>query len=318
MMISIIVPSYNSEKTIEDLLLSLLNQTYKGEYEIIVVDSSNDRTPEIVSKFPVKLLRSEPKGPGAARNLGVKHAKGDIIVFIDSDCVAPKDWLENLLKPLSDKEVVGVGGTYKVKNKDSLIARFAQYEIEDRHKKMEKMESIDFVGTYNCAYRKKVFLEVGGFDTKFLQSEDGELSYKISEAGYKIKFNPSAFVYHYHPDTLFKFLKQKFWHAYWRTIVYRKHKSKLFGDAYTSRSLFFEEFVMGLTIFIAFLTILNLIPIFYFFISITFLLILTLPFSFRIFRKDKFLGLIAPVLILLRDFVMGLGIVYGLLSLIKK
>lgn len=317
-MISIIVPSHNSEKTIEGLIRSLLNQDYKGKYEIIVVDSSTDKTPEIISKFPVKLIRQKPKGPGAARNLGVKNAKGEIIAFIDADCIAPKNWLKNLLNPFSGKDVMVVSGTYRTKNRESLMARFAGYEIEQRHERMKNLETIDWVGSFNCAYRKNIFLNFGGFNSKFIQSEDGELSYRISEAGHKIKFNPSAFVYHYHPDSLIKFLKQKFWHAFWRVLVYKKHKNKMLGDSYTSKSLFVEELFIGITALLLFLGLIKIIPLYYGILFLSIFFLSTLPLSSKIFPKDKAVGILSPFIIFLRDFVTGLGIVCGLIASFKK
>jgi len=257
-MISVIVPSCNSERTISKTIKSLLNQDYKGKYEIIVVDKSTDKTPEIVSKFPVKLIKQKSKGISAARNLGVKKAKGKIIAFIDSDCIAPKNWLTNLLKPLSDKNVMAVSGTYKTENRESIVARFTGYEIEQRHERMKNLETIDFVGGFNCAYKKSVFLKVGGFNTNFAQSEDGELSYRVSKTGYRIKFNPSAYVYHYHPEMF------------------------------------------------------NPILLFYGSILLLFSLLLTIPSSYKIFVKDKTVGILSPFIMILRDFFMGLGIVYGL------
>jgi cellulose synthase/poly-beta-1,6-N-acetylglucosamine synthase-like glycosyltransferase len=316
-MISIVIPSYNSERTIAKTLKSLLNQDYEGKYEIIVVDSSTDKTPEIVSKFPVKLIRQKPKGPAAARNLGVRKAKGEIVVFIDSDCIAPRNWLRNLLKPFSDKTIVAVSGTYRTKNKESIIARFAGYEIEHRHERMKKLETIDFVGGFNCAYRKDVFLKFGGFDTKFIQSEDGELSYKIAKKGHKIKFNPSAYVYHYHPDSLTKFLKQKFWHAYWRVLVYKKHKDKMFGDSYTSKSLFVEEALVGITFWLLLLSLIGITSWYYGLFSLAISFLITIPTSLKIFLRDKIVGILSPIIIILRDFVTGLGIVYGIISLRK-
>jgi cellulose synthase/poly-beta-1,6-N-acetylglucosamine synthase-like glycosyltransferase len=316
-MISIVIPSYNSERTIAKTLKSLLNQDYEGKYEIIVVDSSTDKTPEIVSKFPVKLIRQKPKGPAAARNLGVRKAKGEIVVFIDSDCIAPRNWLRNLLKPFSDKTIVAVSGTYRTKNKESIIARFAGYEIEHRHERMKKLETIDFVGGFNCAYRKDVFLKFGGFDTKFIQSEDGELSYKIAKKGHKIKFNPSAYVYHYHPDSLTKFLKQKFWHAYWRVLVYKKHKDKMFGDSYTSKFLFVEEALIGITFWLLLLSLIGITSWYYGLFSLAISFLITIPTSLKIFLRDKIVGILSPIIIILRDFVTGLGIVYGIISLRK-
>ena len=311
-MISVIVPSCNSERTISKTIKSLLNQDYKGKYEIIVVDKSTDKTPEIVSKFPVKLIKQKSKGISAARNLGVKKAKGKIIAFIDSDCIAPKNWLTNLLKPLSDKNVMAVSGTYKTENRESIVARFTGYEIEQRHERMKNLETIDFVGGFNCAYKKSVFLKVGGFNTNFAQSEDGELSYRVSKTGYRIKFNPSAYVYHYHPETLVKFLKQRFWHAFWRTLVYRRHKDKTLGDSYTSKPIFIEKALIGITSFLLFLGLFNPILLFYGSILLLFSLLLTIPSSYKIFVKDKTVGILSPFIMILRDFFMGLGIVYGL------
>jgi len=316
-MISIVIPSYNS-KTIEKTIKSLLNQDYKEKYEIIVVDSSNDDTPKIISKYPVRLIRQNPSGPANARNLGVKNAKGEIIVFIDSDCIAPKNWLKNLLKPLSDKNVAAVSGTYRTKNKESIIARFAGYEIEQRHEKMNRLDRIDFVGSFGCVYRKDIFLKFGGFDTNFVQSEDGELSYKIAKKGYVIKFNPSAYVYHYHPDSLIKFLKQKFWHSYWRVLVYKKHKDKLFGDSYTSRFLFFEEALVGITSLLLFLGVTKIFPLYYGLFLLLLSFLITIPTSFKIFLKDKIVGVLSPIIIILRDLIMGLGIVYGLIISFKS
>ena len=318
MLISIIIPSYNSEKTIERNIKSLLKQDYEGKYEIIVVDKSTDKTPEIVSKFPVKLIKQKSKGISAARNLGVKKAKGKIVAFIDSDCIAPKDWLTNLLKPFSEKDVVAVGGTYKTKNKESIVARFTGYEIEQRHERMKNLETIDFVGGFNCAYRKGIFLKSGGFNTSFAQSEDGELSYRISKTG-KIKFNPSAYVYHYHPDSLTKFLEQRFWHAYWRTLVYRKHKDKALGDSYTSKSVFILKVLIplsllsGLSYLIYGLAFLADVFLLVGFILIAISFLLTIPTSRKIFVKDKTVGTLSPFIMISRDFVMDLGIIYGLI-----
>jgi len=314
-MISVIVPSRNSEKTIVKTIKSLLNQDYKGRYEIIVVDKSTDKTPEIVSKFPVKLIKQKSKGISAARNLGVKKAKGKIIAFIDSDCIAPKNWLTNLLKPFSDKNVVAVSGTYKTKNKESIIARFAGYEIEQRHEKMKNLETIDFVGGFNCAYRKDIFLKFGGFNTSFVQSEDGELSYRISKKG-KIKFNSSAYVHHYHPETLTKFLKQRFWHAYWRTLVYRKYKDKIRGDAYTPKSVFLGKALIGFTFLLLLFSLFDIKILLIASISLIIYFLVTIPLSFKIFVKDKTVGMLSPLIMISRDFVMFLGIVYGLISFI--
>ena len=87
-MISIIIPSYNSETTIIPCLDAVQSQSYSGQYEVILVDSSSDKTQEIVSSdYPkVKLLHPDVRAdPGTARNMGISRAKGDLIAFVDSE-----------------------------------------------------------------------------------------------------------------------------------------------------------------------------------------------------------------------------------------
>lgn len=317
-MISIIVPSHNSEKTIQKNLESLLKQDYKGRYEIIVVDSSKDKTPDIVSKFPVKLINQKPKGPATARNLGVKKSNGNIVVFIDSDCIAPKNWLRNLLKPFSNNNVVAVAGTYKTKNKDNPIARFTGYEIEQRHKKMKMFKYIDFVATYNCAYRKRIFIKLGGFNKKLTQAEDADLSFRIAKKGYKIRYQPSAYVYHYHPDTLTKYLKQKFWRGYWKVFLYSKHREKFLGDTYTPKTLLPQ--ILSFSIFFLFL-ISSIFSKIFILPSILFLIlmyVLNLGFFNFLWKKEKTMILFSLSLIFLRNLIASIGIGVGIIDFFKK
>lgn len=322
MKVSVIVPVYNGEKDIANCLKALINQNYpKENYEIIVVnDGSTDNTSKVVKKFKkVKLIQQEHKGPASARNLGAKYAKGEILLFTDSDCIPDKNWIKNMVEPFKDKAIVGVSGTYKTLNKENLIARFVGYEIEERHEKLEKEREIDFIGTYSAGYRRDVFLKFGGFDETFpiASGEDPELSFRISKAGFKMIFQPKAFVYHKHPDTLPKFLKQKFWRGYWRIYLYKKHSNKIFRHSYTPKSLYLEIGILGLAFIFSFLGLLKLLPIifglFLFLLSFS----LTLPLSLKIFKKDKKVGLISPLLILLRNFSIGLGIILGLLKFLK-
>lgn len=322
-MISVIIPIYNGEGVIADCLESLLNQNYpKNKYEIIVVDDgSTDNTVNVVSKFKgVKLIRQKHRGPAAARNLGVKKSKGNIVLFTDADCVPSKNWIKNMLEPFKNKEIVGVAGTYKTLNKKSLIARFVGYEITKRHEKLKKKIFIDFIATYSAAYRKNIFLKFNGFDEEFTTAtgEDPELSFKINKSGYKMVFQPEAFVYHRHPNTLLKLLRKKFWTAYWRVLIYEKHKDKMFRHSYTPKLLFIEEAFLGTAIILLVLGFLGFISIEYGMkiFAITFLL--TLPFAIKIFLKDKIVGLLSPVLIILRNLFIGLGIVAGILNILYK
>ena len=115
-MVSVIVPVYNGQRTIERLLVSLLNLDYPtNEYEVIVVDNkSTDYTCEIVEKYPVTLLHEEEvQSSYAARNRGISHARGEIIAFTDADCVADAHWLKRLVADWDDLTIGGFVGNIK-------------------------------------------------------------------------------------------------------------------------------------------------------------------------------------------------------------
>jgi len=239
-MISIIVPAYNDEKAISNCVESLMQQDYKMPFEVIVIDDgSKDDTGDAAEELGAIVLRKKNAGPAKARNLGAKNAKGEILVFTDSDCVPEKNWLSEMLEPFKDKEVIGVQGAYKTKQKE-LVARFVQAEIEERYEKMKKnSRKLDWIGSYSAAYRKKDFFDVGGFDESFPKAsgEDPELSFKLAKQGKKLVFNPKAIVYHTHPKSIREYFKVKFFRAFYRVKLYSKHSDKILNDSYTKNSI---------------------------------------------------------------------------------
>jgi cellulose synthase/poly-beta-1,6-N-acetylglucosamine synthase-like glycosyltransferase len=326
-MISVIIPTYNAEKTIGKCLRALLKQNYpKRKYEIIVVDDgSTDKTEQVVKKFrSVKFFKQKHRGPAAARNTGAKFSKGNIILFTDSDCVPSKDWIKHMVEPFKDRNVAGVSGTYKTLNKNSLLARFIGYDIKFKHEYMKKMKAIDFVGTFSAGYRKSVFQKEGGFDTSFpiASGEDPELSYRIAKK-HKIVFQPSAFVWHPHPDNLIIFLKQKFWRVYWRYLMYSKHKEKIFGDSYTP---FLSVISTLVQIFLLVLVCTFMILSFFIQIQIQLLILLLLftifipniNFSLWVFKYDKKVAMVSPFIFFLRNIAFALGILVGGVNYLLK
>jgi len=325
-MISVIIPTYNSEKTIADCIGALEKQATDQRFEIIVVDDgSKDKTAEAVKPFKtVRFFQMAHKGPAFARDFGAKMAKGEILLFTDSDCAPEKNWIAEMVAPFSEKSVAGVSGTYRTNQKE-IIARFAQYEIEARHEKMARQESIDFIGTFSAGYRKKIFSEFGGFDTSFSTSagEDPELSFRISEAGHRMVFAPNAIVYHTHPDTVGKYLKQKFRNSYWRVYVYAKRK-KTFkgGHSYTPISAILEAMFAGMSVLWLMVLIssmmaykeTNMLSIISAFMALGSLLLTTVPsYSLigHILKKDFAVGIMAPFIILARAFATAFGITLG-------
>lgn len=313
---TVIIPAYNAGNTIANTLKSLEKQSFK-DFEVVVVDDgSKDNTAYVVKSFPkARLLQEKNSGPAVARNFGAKEAQGEILVFTDSDCVADKEWLAQMVIPFEDKDIAGVQGRYKSEQKE-IVARFIQLEIEKRYEKMARQKYIDFIGSYSAAYRKKVFLEMNGFDESFriASGEDTEFSYKISKAGYKMIFNQNAIIFHTHPTSFKKYLKIKFFRAFWRTRVYKKHKEKMMKDSYTSQMIKMQTGL--LFVFLAMIAGGIFFPVLWQNApALILLLILTaLPFSFWAMRRDFAVGLVSPILILGRTLAFVLGLFWGVIK----
>jgi len=317
---SIIIPAYNAVRTLEKCLVSLSNQSISNEaYEVIVVDDgSTDSTPDIIRRFPVKYFWQPNQGPAAARNKGAREAQGDIILFTDADCVPEYSWIEEMVKPFNNPAIIAVKGAYKTDQK-SLTARFAQIEFEERFDMLKKIESIDMVDTYSAGYRKSVFLSFGGFDPSFpvANNEDTDLSYKMSKAGYRMVFNPHAIVYHLnHPDSIEQYARLKFWRGYWRMVVYKRYPDKMFKDSYTPQTLKLQILFLFLSLLCIPLMVLSPYMIFSLLIfSIIGFIFSSLPLTFLALRKDLSVALFILFFISLRSFSLGLGVVWGILSL---
>lgn len=316
---SLIIPAYNSEKSIGFCLEKALHQSVSRDaYEIIVVDDGSiDNTANIVVKYDsVKLIRQINHGPAAARNNGAKEAKGGILIFTDSDCEIDVDFIKNILSQFdANTQIAGVQGRYKTRQQE-FIAQFSQVEIETRYIKMEQNRYIDFIGTYAAAYQANVFQKYGGFDTSFpiACGEDAEFSYRLSEDGYKLLFCGEAFVYHQHPSTLKQYLRTKYYRGFWRVRLHRKHFAKSFKDSYTPHSLKIEILISPILPLFIVLSCWNAyfwIPAF---LIITFFSFSSLAFL-RIFRNMKYRrGYLIPCMLYARAISIFAGVCFGTIN----
>ena len=195
---SVIIPSYNSESTIVACLDSVLNQDFAGTYEVIVVDSSADRTPQLIrEQFPSVTLISLPHrtDPGTARNLGVARASGDIVAFLDSDCRAAADWLRHIVAGHQAGYEV-VGGAVENGNPQSLVG-WAGYMAEFREFLPHgPRRQVAHIPTCNISYRRQVFERHGGFSSEHYPQEDLVYNLNLKRNGVSILFDPAIRVAH--------------------------------------------------------------------------------------------------------------------------
>jgi cellulose synthase/poly-beta-1,6-N-acetylglucosamine synthase-like glycosyltransferase len=312
--ISVIVPAHNAGQTISECLSSLLAQGEPREqYEVIVVDDgSTDDTRQVVQRYAVTLLDQPHEGPAAARNRAVAASEGEIVLFTDADCVADGTWIEEMVRPFQEPEIIGVKGAYRTRQQ-GIIPRFVQCEYEERYDRMARLRQIDFIDTYSAGYRRQIFLAEGGFDTAYPNAsvEDQELSFRLAERGYKMVFNPRALVYHQHPDTLGAYLGRKFNIGYWKVRVLRRHPQKAMRDSHTPQILKVQMALalvllpfLALALALSSLAWLAILTVLVFLLSVA-------PFTITALRKDLMVGLLSPFFLFVRALALGAGMIKG-------
>jgi glycosyltransferase involved in cell wall biosynthesis len=184
--VSVIIPTLNEEKYIESTLKSLRNQDYKGKYEIIVADGmSKDDTVKIARKYADKVVLVKKKGIAEGRNGGAKVANSDILLFIDADTILLFNGLTELIKPFKKRNVIGVTcPILPLSPKAKYFALYWSYNLFVEKSIKSKKAQIPGIC---CAYRKKQFEKLGGFNEDLDTLEDLDFSKKISKLG-KIVF----------------------------------------------------------------------------------------------------------------------------------
>lgn len=209
LLFSIVVPTYNEERDIRRALDALVRLKYPHR-EIVVVDDSTDRTPEIVREYApqgVKLIRPPvPRGPAAARNLGVREARGDVLVILQADDFLPEDFLDQIL-PHYERGADYVLVESQVTNEEKLFPRF----VEAQHHYVEDGQTwINWTEGFSC--RREAALAVGLFPEDypipFVAGDDGTFANALERHGYRKVIDKSIVVFHAAPETF-----RDFWHS---------------------------------------------------------------------------------------------------------
>lgn len=315
---SVIIPAFNAEKTLAQTLRALQSQTLSPqEWQAIVVDDgSTDATATLVASFRwARCIAMPHRGAAAARNQGAALAQGPILLFTDADCEPQPDWIEKMLAPFVDANVVGAKGTYRTRSR-GMTARFVQLEYEEKYERMRQLEQIDFIDTYSAAYRREVFLSNGGFDESFPTAsvEDQEFSFRLAERGYRLVFAPDAIVYHPHDASLGAYLRRKFFIGYWKVRVHTRHPGKALRDSHTPPTLKLQIlFLLGTFGSLAATPLVS----WAWWISVGFaaaFVVSALPLVLFITRRDRTIAWRAPVMILARAGGLAFGLIVGILS----
>lgn len=188
--VSIVMPAYNEEANILQTLLSLSNNETQWPVEIIVVNNnSKDKTEEMVLTAGIPCIRETQQGITNARNAGLAVAKGIYILNADADTIYPKDWIEEMVKPLaSNNNICSVYGRFSfipIGNTGRFTYFFYEYfaDLMRWINKIFRDEAMNAYG-FNSGFRREQGLSVEGFNHPPGTNEDGWLALKLREKGY--------------------------------------------------------------------------------------------------------------------------------------
>jgi GT2 family glycosyltransferase len=209
MNISFIIPLYNEEKTILRCLLAIKGQLEDGDEIIIVDNGSTDESLAVISSLQnVRVVRRPGITIGAVRNAGAALAKGQLLAFIDADCVIRPKWRDSVIDTFANDQVGASGSKVNIPD-EALWIEKAWYS-----QRQEEYRPVSYINSGNFVVRRGIFEEMGGFREDLTTGEDSELGWRINKAGYAIFDNPGIKSIHLgNPTTLNTFYKKEKWHA---------------------------------------------------------------------------------------------------------
>jgi len=319
--VSIIIPCRNEEEFIGKCLDSIIAQDYpKDRIEILVIDGrSTDKTRENVKKYAqkypfIKVLDNPRKITPTALNIGIKRAKGEIIIRMDAHNVYEENYISKCVKYLKEYNVDNVGGiliTLPANNTivaQSIALAFSHpFGVGNAYFRIgsKKPKFVDTV-PFGC-YKKEVFEKIGLFDEDLLRGQDAEFNARLKKNGGKILLIPKIVSYYYARDSLSKLWRMYFQYGYFKPLTAKK-----IGNVYTFRQLIPGAFVGSLIISLVLSVIYR--PFLWFFIFILGSYIITdLVFSLRISLKKGFrFFFVLPLVFAIMHFSYGLGYLKGI------
>lgn len=235
MFYSIVVACYKRADELEEFLRHIVNQTFR-DFEVVISDGSpDDSLRPLVMKYDsavnLKYVYRKNFKASESRNVGVTESRGDYVIFIDSDCIVPEGYLQEIDTFLLQHPADAFGGPDNAHEDFNPVMKSINYAmtsylttggIRGKKKHVGQFELRGF----NMGVSKKAFEALNGFSTMQV-AEDIELSARVDKAGYVKKFIPNAFVYHKRKSNFSKFFKQLRMHGRGRIDLYLRHSDKL-------------------------------------------------------------------------------------------
>jgi len=233
--ISVVVITRNRASRLKDCLTSIVRQTRKPDEVVVVDNHSEDDTRKSAHLFENDLnltyVLEERVGIPVARNAGLENAKGDIIAFIDDDCIAEPNWIDSILKAHARYPQIAIIQGKSLNAEQSTYSRAIQYLhlVYLSQAKIERLGEeeflIDMLDTKNSSLKKK-YLDKHGirFDERFMTNEDHDFGKQFNTKGELTLYTSSIVVKHHHRSTFSSLCRQHFHYGRGRCLLRQKWK----------------------------------------------------------------------------------------------
>lgn len=324
-LVSVIIPCRNEEKFIDQCLRSVISQDYpKEKLEVLAVDGmSDDGTRKIVGeyrkKYPfIKLFDNHEKFIPFAMNIGIRAARGEIIVRMDAHADYAKDYVSRCVVAMEESGADNVGGRVDIlPSNNSLMARAIASVLSsffgagNAHYKTSLLKKSMEVDTVFCGcYRREVFDKIGLFDERMIRNQDLEFNLRLKRTGGKIILSPKIISYYYSKNSLRGFAGHNFADGFW--VIYPlKFGLKTFSWRHLLPMVFvsgiFSLFLLGFWHRFFWIALIA---------GLAFYVLFNLIFSARMAIREKNTAVFLPItaVFFVRHFFYGLGSLWALLK----
>lgn len=319
--VSLIIPTRNEERHIFKCLDSIINNDFdKNKIEILLIDGmSEDGTREIINqyskKYPfIKTYDNKNNFTPFALNIGIKNAKGDVLIRMDAHSTYDKEYITKCVKYLKDYNADSVGGIWKIVPQENnfignaiAIVESHPFGVGNAEYRFapQKPKWVDTVPYFCC--KKDIFDKVGLFNENLVRGQDMEFNMRLKKAGGKILLVPDIVSYYYVRSDLSSFIRHNFKNGIWAILPFK----------YTNVIPVSVRHLIPLFFVVALIGSLFLFPLLFFWILISYF-VLNIYFSLLIsLKKGVRYFFILPWLFFSLHFSYGLGSIYGLIKLLK-
>ena len=232
---SVIIPVYNRPDEVDELLGSLVSQTFQDFEVVVVEDGSSIPCQEVVNRYgnslDVKYFTKPNSGPGQTRNHGAERSQGEYLIFLDSDCVLPSGYLQAVENELRKNPCEAFGGPDRAHESFTPVQKSINYSmtsffttggIRGGKRKLDKF----YPRSFNMGIRADLYRQLGGF-SKMRFGEDIDLSIRIFKSGAACRLFPDAWVWHKRRTDMKKFFKQVHNSGIARINLYKRYPESL-------------------------------------------------------------------------------------------